>query len=111
MSTDGWTLLFIHFLLLLFLIISLKNDIMANRGKGATLSVAKRGESSMNALYTLYGVATIAYSLAVDVSTIGIGHKATIVVLDYIVFTYLFFFNIWFRNRIVFNIAIRISKD
>lgn len=70
----------------------------------------ERGQESMNVLFTLYGVVTLIYSLAVQASDYGYGHKAFLILLDYVVFTYLFFFNGRFRN-IIFRLYGRIRKE
>lgn len=69
-----------------------------------------RGPNSMNFLYVSYGVATVVYALATQVAEAFCGYKAVFIVLDYLAFTYLFFFNSWFRNKL-FVVQQRISKD
>ena len=78
-------------------------------GTRAVLTVT-RGDRSMNFLYIVYGVATVVYTLAIQVAETFCGYKAIFIVLDYLVFTYLFFFNSWFRNKL-FGIQARIQKD
>jgi hypothetical protein len=65
----------------------------------------------MNALYVLYGFATITLGLAIDVADCVLGYKAALVLLDYLILTYLFFFNVWFRNAIVFAGLQRIQRE
>jgi len=50
-------------------------------------------------------------ALAIEVADFAVGHKATLIALDYIVLTYLFIFDSWFRNAVVFNILMTIEKD
>jgi len=98
------------FLILTFshALLSLVKTWMTPRGASATVH---RGEESMNSLYVLYGVATLVFSLTIDVADAFYGHKATIVLADYVLLTYLFFFSSWFRNSIVFRLLARIRKD
>lgn len=113
LSTDYISLWVIHIVLFYFFIRSLIEKVrveLRKRHGGIQLTV-KRGERSMTFLYVSYGVVTIVYSLAIDVSQCAVGHKTTLIVLDYIVITYLFFFNSWFRNSIVLRTLTRLEKD
>jgi hypothetical protein len=65
----------------------------------------------MNGLFVLYGGATVVFSLAVQVAAAAEGHKVALIVADYVILSYLFFFNSWFRNRLVFRVLGRISTD
>jgi hypothetical protein len=65
----------------------------------------------MNGLYAMYGVATVVFALAVQVSNAATDYKVGIIVMDYAVLSYLFFFNSWFRNSIVFRILQRVRRD
>ena len=113
LSTDGVALLLIHFFLVLLWLLSLIHTARERwrKRRGAIQATVTRGQESMNALYVMYGVATVAYSLAVDVADFAQGHKTTIIVLDYVVLTYLFFFNSWFRNSVVFRALRRMRED
>jgi hypothetical protein len=44
---------------------------------------------------------------AVDVSKAGEGYKTSLVVADYSVLVYLFFFNGWFRNKVIGHVMAR----
>jgi len=57
-----------------------------------------RGERSINAIYTMYAIATLAITLAVQVAETAKGYKSGIIIMDYAFLTYLFFFNSWLRN-------------
>ena len=78
--------------------------------QGAPNPKAVRSERSMNSLYVIYGFATVTVTLAVEVSTAAVGFKTFLVLFDYIVLVYLFFFNSWFRNRL-FGVLTRIRED
>jgi hypothetical protein len=60
----------------------------------------RRGAEGQGTILTLYGLATVALTFAVDVADTAHGWKALIVLADYIALTHLFFFNGWFKNRI-----------
>jgi len=77
---------------------------------GHAIPTVYRGNHSMNFLYIVYGVATVVFALSIQVSEALVGYKVLLLVFDYLVLTYLFFFNGWFRNRL-FTIQVRIEKD
>lgn len=76
------------------------------RAKGTAL----RGEPSMNFLVGVYGVATVVCALSVQVAEAFCGYKVFFILLDYVILTYLFFFNSWFRNRLL-TIQGRTKRD
>lgn len=81
----------------------------ASTGTRSALTVI-RGERSMNFLYVGYGVATLVYTLSIQVAEAFCGNKVIFILLDYVALTYLFFFNSWFRNKL-FAIQARIQED
>lgn len=88
-------------------------DVRGNRKarQGGCNGVARRGERSMAALFTFYGVTTVVYSLLVGAAQ-GVENIAvTLIVLNYVCLTYLFFFSSWFRNRVFFPLLSRIRED
>lgn len=113
MSTDCAAIVVVHGLLLLGLVVSGVETLRARyrARRGAPTVTVERGEQSMNALFTLYGIATVALELAVTASECARGNKATLILFDYASLTYLFFFNVWFRNRVVFPVWQRMRKD
>lgn len=105
MTTDLATVVVLNTMLALGLVISVIADIrvhLRSRQGGVNATVV-RGEQSMNALYVLYGFSTVAIGLVVDVAEHPQGHKAALILIDYVILTYLFFFNGWFCNRVVFK--------
>ena len=60
-----------------------------------------RGEKSMTILYIAYALLTVAVTLTVQVADSAQGYKVAIIAFDYLALTYLFFFNSWFRNRLL----------
>ena len=77
---------------------------------GVNLTV-DRGDRSLTWLYFTYATATVACGLAVQVSETMKGHKVCVIVLDYLAMTYLFLFNAWFRNSVVFQLLGIASQD
>ncbi len=107
-TADAVVLLAIHALLLLALLWSFW---ATWRESGKIKLTVTRGEESMNALYVMYGVATVVFALVVQVADTAHGYKAALIVVDYLVLTYLFFFSSRFRNLVVFRTFNRIKKD
>jgi hypothetical protein len=60
-----------------------------------------RGDKSMTILYIAYALLTVAVTLTVQVADTAQGYKVAIIAFDYLVLSYLFFFNSWFRNRLL----------
>ena len=112
---DCITILVIHVVLVYFLIRSIFECVRMKwrRRKGAVDLTVERGKGSMEALCFSYGVVSLAYSLAVSASDCNciVGYKATCIIVDYIIFSYLFFLNSWFRNCIVFKFTTRVRTD
>ena len=109
---DGLALLIAHVLLFIVLVLAIVRRVGATivRRRGASHLEVSRGDRSMGALYVTYGVTTLVFSLIVQVSEYGRGYKSGIILADYVAWSYLFFFNPWFRNR-VFQLYDRASKD
>ena len=115
---DCITLLVIHIVLAYFLIRSIFECVRGKwrsrkeSGISGNLTV-HRGEQSMEALCYSYGVVSLAYALAVSTSDCNCieGYKASCIIVDYIIFSYLFFLNSWFRNSIVFKYYKRVRTD
>jgi ABC-type sugar transport system substrate-binding protein len=111
--SDCVALLVLHAALLVTLLLALLATARATRRRRRgypDLAVA-RGERSVTGLFVLYGGATVVFSLAVQVAAAAEGHKVGLIVVDYVVLSYLFFFNTWFRNQIVFRVLARIATD
>jgi hypothetical protein len=85
-------------------------DIWHHLHPGVELIVG-RGTQSMDWLYFTYVATTVAFGLAVQVSKQMKGHKACILILNYILLTYLFLFSAWFRNTVVFQLLGIASQD
>lgn len=110
--SDKITMWFIHGILLIVIAISFICQCVECSRSRRQISPTEggRGQESMNILFTLYGVVTLIYSLAVHASSYGEGHKASLIIFDYVAFTYLFFFNGRFRDRI-FRLYLRMKKE
>jgi hypothetical protein len=61
----------------------------------------------MTILAGTFAATAFVVTLAVDVSAAGAGYKTSMIVLDYGVLVYLFFFNGWFRNRVIGQVTAR----
>lgn len=79
--------------------------------KGAVRATAQRGEQTMGRLWAAYGVLTVICALAVQVAEGLEGFKVGLIVFDYGVLTYLFFFNSWFRNAIAIRLLALTTQD
>lgn len=84
--------------------------LLPKKGMHAILR-AKRGDKTMSLVWALYGVSTVAYSLAVSVAENLGPWKPAIILFDYLVLTYLFFSSSWFRNRILLRFFARVDED
>ncbi len=111
-NTDIFTLWLIHGALVLVLIICLIAQFWMNyRRKSETVSArVERGPESMNVLFVMYGIVTLVFSLAVQTAECARYHKSTLIIFDYLVWTYLFFWNTPFRGKI-FSIYIRMKRE
>ena len=91
---DTFSLWVIHIILILICVFSIwenrrTTDTTKEAKPGAGISVSEqliRGERSMNAIYVMYGIATIAITLAVQVAETAKGFKSGIVIMDYAIF-------------------------
>jgi len=113
MCSDVEVIVLMEAVLLVVFILSLSMDVIIfiRKRRGSLSLTIKRGERSMNALYVIYGTATVIYALEVQVSEAFIGNKVFLIAVNYVVLTYLFFFSSWFRNRILFPLLSRIKED
>jgi hypothetical protein len=113
MTTDRWAILGAHALLAITLVAALLGTLASwlRARRGDAEVTVKRSDRSMTGLYVIYGFATVSLTMAIQVSTWGDGHKASLILLDYAILTYLFFFNSWFRNRVVFRLLGRMQRD
>ena len=111
-TIDKCSLWVIHIILILICVFSIWEnrrppETTEKAKPGAGMSVSEeviRGERSMNAIYVMYGIATIAITLAVQVAEAAKGFKSGIIIMDYAILTYLFFFNSWLRDTLLSRI-------
>lgn len=106
---DCVTLAAIEVVLFGIFIIALFMDVIERMGSAR--ATAFRGEASMNSLYIMYGIATVVFSLLIQVAPSIDGYRVFLITFNYIFLTYLFFFSSWFRNRLFFPLLGRIRKD
>lgn len=85
----------------------------ARRGRAGSPNLTSAlGAESTNTGLALYGVPAVAATLAVDVADMFLtGWKSVLVIFDYVVLSYLFFFNNWFGNFVVLKLHQRIQKN
>ena len=69
-----------------------------------------RGEKSMTILYIAYALMTVALTQTVQVADEAQGYKVGLIMFDYLALCYLFFFNSWFRNRLL-RVLGRVYED
>jgi hypothetical protein len=112
-SSDKIVLILMEVFLLSILLLSVIKDVILyfhNLSSSAS-AIGGRGEQSMNTLYTIYGITTVFYTLAIQLAKAFKGNKVLLFILNYFALTYLFFFNVWFRNSIFFPLLLIISKS
>lgn len=80
------------------------------QGRGGVSLTVTRGDKSMSSLFAIYGIFIVAIALTIQVADAGRHYKVSLVVLDYIMLTYLFFYNGWFRNWLL-NVLNTIRRD
>jgi hypothetical protein len=113
MCSDKLVVVVMEVLLLSIFLISGLRAVMIyfHQISSSALAVGERSVQSMTFLFTVYGVTTLIYTLAVQAADAFKGNKVLIIILNYVALTYLFFFNPWFRNSILFPLFLRISRD
>ncbi len=112
-SSDKIAVIVMEVLLLSITLVSL---IMAIRYHCAyrTASSTATGTISpqhVTLFFTMYVIATLVYTLAVQVAQAFEGNKVLLIMINYACLTYLFFCNVWFRQRIVVQILQSIGTD
>lgn len=113
MELDKYTIYILELILVAIFIYSLiKYFEMFLRGKkGAASATVVRSNQSMNTLYTMYTVTAVIVTLTVEVSKGFDGNKAAIIMFNYMIITYLYFYSSWFRNSIFFPEITKIKTD
>lgn len=97
---DAVVLILMHVALCSFFLFSILSIVRERfrLQRGAIKGTVSRGEESMKLLWVTYGVVTVVFTLAIQSAETARGYKLFIILLDYMVLSYLFFFNSWFRN-------------
>jgi len=75
------------------------------------LTEVTRCNESMNALYVNFGIVTVVFTLVTQVCDELKGNQVLVIVINYAMLTYMFFFSTWFRNGIFFRLFNRIKRD
>lgn len=73
--------------------------------------VVNRGPQSMKNIHTWFAITSILFTLTIEVADALNGFKAVLVLVNYGLLLYLFFFNSWFRNRILIPLNNRTQRD
>jgi len=109
---DGFVLQAEHALLCALLFVAILGALRrrVRRAFGHKHLKVARGDKSMTILYVAYALGTVALTLTVQVADAAQGYKVAIIVFDYLALCYLFFFNSWFRNRLL-RILGRVFED
>lgn len=99
--------------LLLFAFFAVYQDLRICRLDRNAEAVAevKRGDKSMNALYTVYAATIASYLVLIDNAVGFDGHKVALITIAFICVTYVFFFSTWFRNFLFFPLQRRLRMD
>ncbi|NMG45411.1 hypothetical protein GPA22_16975 [Aromatoleum toluvorans] len=112
-STDPIMMFVVQTVIVLFTILLAYRDFAIRKKEQTAGMVAEviRSDKSMGSLYTVYGAAIASCLLLIDKSTGIEGHKVALIIIDFICFTYAFFFSSWFRNAVFFTLIQRVRKD
>ena len=99
---DRFVLTMLQFFIAALFVISLLGSCWTwvRRRVGAAKSETLRGERATGMLWVAYAVLTLVCALAVQVAECRKGYKVSLIAFDYVVLTYLFLFNSWFRNTL-----------
>jgi cyanate permease len=100
---DGFVLRAEHVALCIVLAVAILGALrrQVRRAFGHKHLKVARGDRSMTILYVAYAVGTVALTLTVQVAETAQGYKVALIIFDYLALCYLFFFNSWFRNRLL----------
>jgi len=74
-------------------------------------ATVNRGPQSMSSIHAWFGITSVLFTLAIDVADALAGYKALVVLINYSLLLYLFFFNSWFRNQVLIPFANRTRRD
>ena len=111
--SDGAVLLMLHSGIVIVLIAAFSGTlcIQIRRRRGAIRGTASRGPLTMGQLWAAYGLVSAVCLLALQVSASFQGYKVILTVVDCVTLTYLFFFNSWFRKRVLLRVLRRAAQD
>lgn len=112
-QTDICVITFVQGALLLLAVFAAFRDARIrklDRTAEATAEVI-RGDKSMSVLYTVYGAGIASCLVLIDNASGIDGHKVSLIVIDFLCVTYMFFFSTWFRNSVFFPLMQRVRND
>lgn len=113
LNSDIVMIFIVQAVLLLFAFYAVYQDLRIRKlnRKAPLLAETRRGDKSMNALYTVYA-ATIVSNLVLIDNAVGFdGHKVVLITIAFICLTYAFFFSTWFRNVVFSPLQRRLRMD
>ena len=98
MISDKFTFPFFESVFLIFFIYVILKDWWFRHAPGGKV---KRGEKSMGYLYLTYGITSVIMMQIISVSDSLKSYKVIISVVNLSLLLYMFFFNGWFRNKVI----------
>ena len=112
-ETDRIVLLVVQAALVLFALVATIADlrIVSRAATAEADAEVRRGDKSMNALYTVYAAAMASFLVLIDKASGIDGNKVVLIVIDFLCLTYLFFFSTWFRNSVFMPLWRRVQRD
>lgn len=112
-QTDLNAVIAIHIGVFLLAFIAIASDFRAfiRAKKGMVQARVIRGESSMSALYTVYGASLATCLFLIEAATAAEGNRVILIASDFAIITYLFFFSSWFRNSVFFPFKRKVTTD
>lgn len=115
MTGDALAIILVQVFLLMLLVPAVCYDtrerVARKKLKSGFSATANRGDASMNALYVVYGLVVGAGGVMITEAEAFHGYKSAIMLIDYVILTYLFLFSSWFRNMVFFKMLQRAKKD
>lgn len=113
MPSDRAVLIVLHTALGLLFAVATFREIVArmNAGSGSVSATVERGEQSMRMLTGLFASSFALLVFAIDVAHSAEGAKSFLIVIDFAVLFYMFFFNNWFRNAVIGAASARFKES
>lgn len=112
-NTDAIALILLHVFLFSFSTIAFISDQFETlrKRRGSAQLTAKRGERSLGIIFGIYVSSLTTMLVVLESTNAADGHRVLLMSVDFALITYLFIFNSWFRNRVIFPLKNRTSHD